>query len=40
MQALANGGLRVLNGEESVRKYTWLPSGYTSLEQLLESIGS
>lgn len=37
MQALANGGLRVLNGEEQVFRYTWLPEGYDSLKELLDA---
>ena len=32
MLALAQGGLRVLNGEEEAKRYTWLPEGYDSLE--------
>ena len=37
MQALANGGLRVLNGEEKPREYTWFPPEYESLEQFYDS---
>lgn len=35
MQALARGGLRVMNGEENIKKYTWLPEGYSSLEEFV-----
>lgn len=38
MQALANGGLRVLRGEEAVKKYTWLPEGFDSFEALKASL--
>jgi butyrate kinase len=34
MEALAEGGLRVLRGEEEVHPYDVLPPGYTSIEQL------
>lgn len=32
MQALAEGGLRVLNGEEQPKEYTWYPPEYDSLD--------
>lgn len=36
MQALAMGGLRVLRGEETPKKYRWLPDGFSTLEEFLE----
>ncbi|MHB9863739.1 butyrate kinase [Streptomyces sp. YIM S03343] len=36
MEALAAGGLRVLEGEEDVQPYTVYPPGYTSLEEILD----
>lgn len=35
MLALAQGGLRVLRGEEEAKRYTWLPPGYESLDTFL-----
>ena len=40
MLALAQGGMRVLRGEEEARRYTWLPPGYDSLEAFLKDCGS
>ncbi|MDR2347666.1 MAG: butyrate kinase [Bifidobacteriaceae bacterium] len=34
-EALAEGGLRVLDGAEAVKEYTALPPGYASLEEIL-----
>jgi butyrate kinase len=39
MQALANGGLRVLNGEEDVKYYRWLPEDCNSLDEVKEKYG-
>lgn len=36
MQALANGGLRVLYKEEEPNEYTWVPEGYDNYEAFLE----
>lgn len=36
MQALANGGLRVLSGEEKPKVYTWVPEGYDNYETFLK----
>jgi butyrate kinase len=38
MLALALGGLRVLNGEEPLKEYSWLPSGYKTLEEFLSGV--
>lgn len=35
MEALAMGGLRVMDGQEQLKNYTWLPDGYPSLEALI-----
>jgi butyrate kinase len=35
-EALAEGGLRVLNGAEQVKPYTALPIGYSSLQEILD----
>lgn len=35
MQALAEGGLRVLRGAEPVYTYRWLPEGYTCLKDFI-----
>ena len=35
MLALAQGGARVLRGEERANRYTWLPPGYDTLEAFL-----
>lgn len=35
MEALAAGGLRVLNGEEEVHPYTVFPKGYSSIEDIV-----
>lgn len=34
MEALAAGGLRVLNGEEEIHKYDVYPKGYSSIEEI------
>jgi butyrate kinase len=39
MQALANGGLRVLNGEEQIKYYRWLPENCRSLDDVKEKYG-
>ncbi|MFA9422089.1 MAG: butyrate kinase [Sedimentibacter sp.] len=39
MGALANGGLRVLNGLENVQKYRWLPQDCSSLEEVKQKYG-
>lgn len=36
MEALAEGGLRVLNGEEAVQEYDVLPPGYGSLQEIYD----
>lgn len=40
MQALAEGGMRVLRGEEPVQRYTWLPEDCPNEEALLERCRS
>lgn len=35
MEALAAGGLRVLNGEEEIHPYTVYPKGYASIEDII-----
>ncbi|MGN1413966.1 MAG: butyrate kinase [Anaerovoracaceae bacterium] len=37
MQALANGGLRVLRGEEMPKEYTWYPPEFDSFEAFYEA---
>lgn len=37
MEALAAGGLRVLNGEESVHPYNVYPKGYSSIEEIINN---
>ncbi len=37
MEALAAGGLRVLNGEEEVHPYNVYPKGYHSIEEIINS---
>lgn len=37
MEALAAGGLRVLNGEETVHPYTVYPKGYSSIEEIISN---
>ncbi len=37
MEALAAGGLRVLNGEEEVRPYDIYPEGYNSIEEIINN---
>jgi butyrate kinase len=39
MQALANGGLRVLSGEEEIKYYRWLPEDCKSLDDVKEKYG-
>ncbi|MGR5143076.1 butyrate kinase [Photobacterium sp. DNB23_23_1] len=39
MQALADGGLRVLNGEEDIKFYRWLPEDCHSLNDVKEKYG-
>lgn len=36
MLALARGGLRVLSGEETAQRYTWLPEGTDTLESFIK----
>lgn len=35
MEALAAGGLRVLNGEEEIHPYDIYPKGYASIEEII-----
>lgn len=37
MEALAAGGLRVLNGEEEMHPYTVYPKGYSSIEEIISN---
>lgn len=37
MQALANGGMRVLLNEELPKEYTWVPEGYSDYKEFLEA---
>lgn len=37
MEALALGGLRVLNGEEEIHKYDIYPKGYNSIEEIINN---
>lgn len=37
MEALAAGGLRVLNGEEEVHPYNVYPKGYSSIEEIINN---
>ena len=37
MEALAAGGLRVLNGEEEVHPYDIYPEGYNSIEEIINN---
>ena len=37
MQALANGGMRVLLHEELPKEYTWVPEGYSDYKEFLEA---
>lgn len=37
MEALAAGGLRVLNGEEEVHPYNVFPKGYSSIEEIINN---
>ena len=37
MEALAAGGLRVLNGEEEVHPFTFYPPGYSSIEEIINN---
>jgi butyrate kinase len=37
MEALAAGGLRVLNGEEEVHDYDVYPAGYSSIEEIINN---
>jgi butyrate kinase len=39
MQALANGGLRVLSGAEKIKNYRWLPEDCNSLEEVKQKYG-
>lgn len=36
MEALAAGGLRVLNGEEEIHPYNIFPKGYSSIEEIIK----
>jgi butyrate kinase len=38
MLALALGGLRVLNGEEALKKYSWIPPEFKSIEEFESSL--
>jgi len=37
MEALAAGGLRVLNNEEEVHPYIYYPKGYNSIEEIINN---
>ncbi len=37
MEALAAGGLRILKGEEAVQPFTFMPPGYSSIEEIISN---